>query len=688
MRGHIDFALDDRVAGWAWDPETPDVSLSLVVVADGEAIGRCVADQFRDDLLKGKIGDGRHGFVFRYSRPLPRDERHLIAVKREDNGDHVPGSPKVVEPSSEPELAAQTEAAPASVSAETEENSGRQRAELRGRIDRALHDRVEGWAWDPETPDISLSLVVVADGEVIGRCLANRFRGDLLKANIGSGRHSFAFYFPRPLSRGERHFVAVRREDNGDRLPGSPKVVEPSSAFDEAAQDAFSRMLAAAETEEEFELFLTFLLDQAEKLKTRYSETRSGLAVREKLRLLGWRKLTFPGFEQNAPDPARPRALVIDDQMPDPSRDAGSNAIVSHMQSLQRLGYDVSFAPADMLGDAEALEALGVSCFLKPWCGSIEELLQRQSDAYALVYLHRVSNASCYLSLARKLQRRCHVIYSVADLHHLRLARQAAVEKRDDLLAYSNWVKKQEVAAAWLADVVLTHSRAEAEVLRRLLPAKKICVAPWHVPLKPTKTPFAARSGLAFIGGFTHKPNVDAAQWLVTTIMPEVWAMDPTIVCIIVGAGIPESLRQRAGDKVRIVGKVADLNEIFESVRLTVAPIAYGAGIKGKVLESLAAGAPCVCTPIAAEGLDFPKILADQVRATPAEIARAVVALHIDEALNREVRDAGIGFVQAYSSEQRVDAALAEATGAPMEKSREKRPKADTPMAEENGVGG
>ncbi len=347
------------------------------------------------------------------------------------------------------------------------------------------------------------------------------------------------------------------------------------------------------------------------------------------------------------------------------------------MLSLKRLGFDVHFAPADMnadlKGDASALEALGVTCHAKPWVNSVEELLLRQRGAYRLVYLHRLSNASCYLALARQHQPRAQIIYSLADLHSLRLAREAAVEQREDLARHSEWLKQQEFWCAAQADAVVTHSPVERDILQRSLPARKIVVAPWRVVANPTAASFSQRRGIGFLAHFAHKPNVDAARLLVTTIMKAVWAKDPSMTCTLAGSDMPDSLRELASDRIIVLGPVGDLGAFFDRVRLTVAPMAYGAGIKGKVLESFAAGAPCVCSPIAAEGLDLPPALARFVHTRVVDMAEAIVALHNDEKLHQETAAAGLDFILDYASEAKVDAALALAADAPAPKSSEQR---------------
>ena len=200
-------------------------------------------------------------------------------------------------------------------------------------------------------------------------------------------------------------------------------------------------------------------------------------------------------------------------------------------------------------------------------------------------------------------------------------------------------------------------------LLRLDLPASHVHVVPWGVPPRPTAVPFAGRRGVAFIGGFHHPPNLDAAHWLLQKVMPLVWRYDPAIQCLLVGSNMPDSLRSVSHPRVTIVGHVPDLATVFDGVRLTVAPLGFGAGVKGKVLESMAAGIPCACTPVAAEGIDLPPLLQGQVAASAEGLARIIHRLHSDEAINRVCGAAGVAFVTEALSDERVDALMMKAAG-------------------------
>jgi glycosyltransferase involved in cell wall biosynthesis len=325
------------------------------------------------------------------------------------------------------------------------------------------------------------------------------------------------------------------------------------------------------------------------------------------------------------------------------------------MRALQQLGYAVSFVAAQDLTPNELavadLENAGNACYQAPYYASVEEVLRRQANCFDLIYLHRISSASRYLALARQYCPNARILYSVADLSHVRLARQSAVEDRPELLAQSSRLRLEECTAAWSADAVLSHSTYEVGLLRTMVPSANVHLVPWAVPPCPTRVPFAKRQGIAFVGGYGHPPNLDAARFLVEEIMPLVWREYPALECLLVGSDMPAEIMQLARPGVVPVGHMEELSELFDRVRLTVAPLRYGAGIKGKVLASLAAGVPCVMTPVAAEGIDLPATLRDCVRASAVDLAAQIVRLHVDAAACQKVADEGLAFIQVGYSD-------------------------------------
>ena len=533
---------------------------------------------------------------------------------------------------------------------------------LIGNID--LFDRlsIKGWAIGDGDASTPATLMVTIDEQPTFRVLANAYRADLEQAGFGFGRHGFTVNL-HGLSPMQAHTVQITRED-GSHIQGSPLSMQPSPRFDDEFQLQLADLLIDTASPDELATRAAFLAQQADRLLQARADRRANRPSPTAERQF---RVRWTG---QGPDPyqdPKPRALVIDDTLPVASRDAGSCAVISHMHSLQRLGHEVVFAPSDMGGGAaaELLEAAGIACCCAPWCGSVEEVLRREQRSFKLVYIHRNSNAR-YMPMVRYHQPRARIVFSVADLQHLRLSRQATVEQRPELAEASKQIRNVELSAANFADRVITHSTVEAAMLAQSLPKAKIHVVPWTVQPRPTAVPLEQRSGVAFIGSYGHVPNLDAAWWLVQELMPLVRAKDPFIECLLVGSNMPDTLRAAVGPGIRPLGHVEDLGSVFDRVRLTIAPLTFGAGVKGKVLDSLAAGVACACTPIAAEGMEWSGALLETVGANAAAVADVVVRLHSDLAFNAACSQAGLDYVAEQLSEQRVDRLMAEAVGVPV----------------------
>lgn len=640
IRGAIDFIDHDQVHGWARDDASPETAVSIVIADDSGVLGKIVANGFRADLRDAGIGTGHHAFVFNFPTGLSRERRYVIRLSTESGAD-LPGSPAVLE------------AAPAATTSAV------------GNLDVVDRHHVTGWARLDGKSDEPVSLIVTVNDQLSGRLVANLYRPDLEAAGIGSGRHAFDWSFPEPLSMLQQQVIHVRREFDGADVPGSPVTLQPPLEFDASTETSLSGLLARYGRADEIERKIHFLADELSRLIENKADRDSGRYLRRRNRdlLRRWGNTETAAARLTGD---KLRALIIDDRIPALDRDAGSNAIVSHMRSLQRLGYEVSLIASSELRPTSSvtrLRANGFEILSLPFYGSTEELLWRQAGEFDLIYLHRISNAAKYGELVRQHFPKARKIFSVADLHHIRISRQAEVENRTELIGLANRLKFTELVAAATADAVITHSDYEAEILRSNLPKANIHRVLWSVDPRPTGIAFADRKGIAFIGGFEHAPNVDAAKWLMSSLMPRIRERAPEIVCYLVGSGFPAELAQMKADGIIVTGKVANLSEIFDRVRLTIAPLSYGAGVKGKIIESLAAGIPCVHTALAGEGMGLPDVFnvcrGDEVRA----IADAVLKLHGDADLNQCCSQAGLKYVGEELSDSKLDLAMRQVVG-------------------------
>jgi glycosyltransferase involved in cell wall biosynthesis len=172
------------------------------------------------------------------------------------------------------------------------------------------------------------------------------------------------------------------------------------------------------------------------------------------------------------------------------------------------------------------------------------------------------------------------------------------------------------------------------------------------VPAPGRSKDFQDRKDICFVGGFRHIPNVDAVLFFVKEVWPLVRKTLPKATFKIIGAEAPEEIVSLASDSVQILGHVQDLSTIFDSIKLSVAPIRYGAGVKGKVVLSMGLGVPVAGTPLAFEGMDLDLGKEALSGATPEELAMQIARLYTDSALWTTVSNAAVARAKREYSEE------------------------------------
>lgn len=359
--------------------------------------------------------------------------------------------------------------------------------------------------------------------------------------------------------------------------------------------------------------------------------------------------------------PSGPHVLVIDSYTPRSDHDAGSLRMVNIFHALRRLGCHVSFLPENRAHDGEytrALQAAGVEAIYHPYLPSLEQHLKDFGGRYHAVLMSRVDVADQVLDAVRRHCPQARRVFDTVDLHFLREARRAELP---DLRAGSQAERlmQQELRVARACDVTLVVSTAEKEVLEREAPDIRVEVLSLIHRPEPTQTPFAERAGILFIGNFQHPPNIDAVKHYLQEVHPALRERLPGVSFTVIGANVPKSLERLAGDGVRFVGHVPDVRPLFSAARLSVAPLRYGAGIKGKISSSIGFGVPVVTTTIGAEGMELGNGEHVLIEDRPEAFADAVVALYSDEALWARLVEGGLRSVTSQFAVERAEATLA-----------------------------
>lgn len=325
-------------------------------------------------------------------------------------------------------------------------------------------------------------------------------------------------------------------------------------------------------------------------------------------------------------------ALVIDTVTPTPTRDAGSVATVALIRSYQALGYHVLFLAEDnFLFEKPAtsdLQGMGVECLYAPYETSLAEVLRRYAPYLSVLQVIRPEPARRALAAMKQENIRLKTLYLNADLHFLRLQRQAEILGSVELLRQADTVKAIELDIIRNVDGTFVHSSFEKNLLREEIPKAQVNILPLVYEVVGAQFPFADRTDIMFLGGFNHPPNLDAALWLIDDIWPHIEAKYPKAKLLIVGADPPPTLQARATDRIVISGHVADLAPWFERSRVFVAPIRFGAGAKGKIVSAMAHGVPVVATPLAVEGMGFDASRIGYVADDTKDIAQKVTDLY------------------------------------------------------------
>lgn len=327
----------------------------------------------------------------------------------------------------------------------------------------------------------------------------------------------------------------------------------------------------------------------------------------------------------------RPRVLVVDSTVPVPNRDSGSTDTFMLIRALRELDVDVAMYPIesselDGVG-AQELQGLGVEVLYHPYVDSPASAI-KCIEPVDCIFLLRYPAGGRHIDAFRQAAPRAKIIFIPVDLHYLRQSRGLSL----GLLNISDKdvldMRSRELGAAESADEVWVLGENEANVLHAELPNQKIRIVPFFRS-PPTASAavlsFDGRADIGFIGNFEHPPNVDAVSWFIETIWREILAEEPDLKLVIAGSNISRAPRDIwcQVDNVEVVGWVPSEYDFLKTKLLSIAPLRFGAGIKGKVASSLLVGTPCVGTRVAFEGMnlsDDQVVVADDPEETVAAV--------------------------------------------------------------------
>lgn len=350
------------------------------------------------------------------------------------------------------------------------------------------------------------------------------------------------------------------------------------------------------------------------------------------------------------------KVLVLDACTPTPDKDSGSLRMTAILRLLRELGCSVVFFPENRAHDGrytEALQQMGVEAWWHPYLGDIPSWLAEHGPSFDLVIASRHYVIEPVLPLLRTHARRAHLVFDTVDLHYLRELREASHAGNASLQRRAERTRHTELALIGSVDSTWVVSDAELRLLQAELPAANVCILSNIHEVNGPGRPRDERTDILFVGSYRHPPNVDAANWLVGDILPRIRDRLPGVRLHLVGGDAPEDV-VALGNQPGVVfhGYVPDLGPLLEGSRIGLAPLRYGAGVKGKVNQALAHGLPVVATSCAVEGMFLADgddvLVADDSEA----FATAVVRLYEDPALWARLAEGGLENTRKHFSSE------------------------------------
>lgn len=352
---------------------------------------------------------------------------------------------------------------------------------------------------------------------------------------------------------------------------------------------------------------------------------------------------------------AQRRVLVIEACMLRPDEDSGSVRMLAILELLVELRCKVTFV-ADNLEHRQPyvndLQQRGIEVLFSPYVRSVSDVIAARGSEFDLVVVARHYIAVKHIQALRTFAPRALVAFDTVDLHFLRAERLAELEGGAMGKASARARRDEELALMRKADVTLVVSPVEKGILASLAPeARVMLLTNIHEP-QPGGKPFAERAGLVFIGGFQHPPNTDAVLWYAQQILPRLREKLPGVITYIVGSKVPSTIQSLAASDFVVTGYVPDVTPFFTGCRVSIAPLRYGAGVKGKVNLAMSYGLPVVGTTAAVEGMQLTPgedvLVADDAEAFAAAICR----VYHDEALWQKLAAGGVANVRNVFSRE------------------------------------
>ncbi len=356
----------------------------------------------------------------------------------------------------------------------------------------------------------------------------------------------------------------------------------------------------------------------------------------------------------------RKQILFFSPRLPQSDANAGDLRLLRMLEMMTKEA-DITFCPVDLLGISEAdrkyaaeLENLKIPVVIYHSANAPYVLSLKKYDAIFFEFWHC---AKPLIDLCRTLQASAKLIIDTVDIHYLREQMAVDLHLLDKEIAAAN--KKQELETYQRVDGLICITTDDLKSLKdEGVNKPQFYTVPIIMPTR--ERPLAVRKkSVLFIGGFHHAPNLDAVKWFANEVWPLILASTPDAMYTIVGSNAPAEVVELGGsNNIKFAGFVPDTAIYLDSCWVSVAPLRFGAGMKGKVSEAMACGVPVITTNIGAQGLGLTHCENVLIADSAEEFAAAVSLCLGDAALAEKIGLSGQQHIEAICGSKSVAAAV------------------------------
>jgi glycosyltransferase involved in cell wall biosynthesis len=370
-------------------------------------------------------------------------------------------------------------------------------------------------------------------------------------------------------------------------------------------------------------------------------------------------KIQFELSRQTESTRKNKKIVFVDVDIPKPDQDAASVTHLWYLKFLTNLGFEVTYISA-FSGDlvqkyCDPLYRLGIKVIGSGSGSELQYHLMKELRENDILFFCRSIIGKHIASVTRSRFPKLKMVFNTVDLDFLRMERQAVDLKDEFLLQESLIARYDELDLLKYVDETLVVSSFEMELLKQQNSMASI----HHIRLPyltAKKNPnFDETHSIIFVGGFRHKPNLDSVLYFIHEVWPLVRKLDSSIQLIIAGSNAPKEILDLSceSSKITILGFVDQIENLIQRTRISIAPLLYGAGTKGKVIQSLSLGIPVVASTIGVEGTGLENDENVLVADTPHDIARKIVLLYNNKSLWESLQKKGKQFVESEHAPDR-----------------------------------